>query len=159
MRKDSLSSNGLNATILEILQTREGTSPPLPPAGGTGEDSREQTGMTRAHLRRALKASGVVVREEQGSQAGADVSRLRVPGYRVISRIGEGGSATVFLAERMEDHLVVVLKVVFTAACKRDPNLLRRFMQEYELIEEIQHKNVVRIHERAFAKDYAYISM
>ncbi len=159
MRKDSLSSKTLNGAIQEMLQAMQRHSPPPPTVDHTGTDSREQTGMTRAHLRRALKASGVALREDPGTQSGTEGSRLRVPGYRIISRVGEGGSATVFLAERMEDQLTVVLKVVFTAACKRDPNLLRRFMQEYELIEEIQHKNVVRIHERAFAKEYAYIAM
>ncbi len=159
MRKDSLSVKALNTAILEILQADQGLAPPPRLAPGGVKDSREETGMTRAHLRRALKDNGILLQEEPDMQAGAEGSRLRVPGYRIVSRVGEGGSATVFLAERMEDRLKVVLKVVFTAACQRDPNLLRRFMQEYELIEEIRHKNVVRIHERAFAKEYAYIAM
>ena len=158
MRKDSLSAKGLNAAIFEALQFDQGIPSPPQLKDTATRDSREETGMTRGNLRRVLKASGVNLPADAETPE-ADKNRLRIPGYEIVSLVGEGGTATAFLAKRSEDDLEVVLKVVFTSACKKDPNLLRRFMQEYELIEDIRHKNVVRIYERAFAKDYAYIAM
>ncbi len=158
MRKDSLSAKGLNAAIFEALQFDQGIPSSAQLKDTSTRDSREETGMTRGNLRRVLKASGVNLPADADNPE-ADKNRLRIPGYEIVSLVGEGGTATAFLAKRSEDGLEVVLKVVFTSACKKDPNLLRRFMQEYELIEDIRHKNVVRIYERAFAKDYAYIAM
>ena len=83
---------------------------------------------------------------------------IEVPGYRVIKRAGEGGMASVFLAERLDDGLEVVLKVVYIHD-ESDPRDLRRFMREYNLIGQLDHPNVVHIYERAFAADYAYIAM
>jgi tRNA A-37 threonylcarbamoyl transferase component Bud32/DNA-binding NarL/FixJ family response regulator len=89
---------------------------------------------------------------------GPDLSRLQIPGYRILSKIAKGGMSSVVLAQRLEDDLQVVLKVLFTESCN-DPKALKRFMQEYTLIGQVRHPNVVRIYERAFARDYAYIAM
>ncbi len=88
MRKDSLSSKGLNAAIREILQADDGIAPAAQLSGGGFKDSREETGMTRAHLKRTLKAGGIKLPEERESPPGVDLSRLRVPGYKIISQVG-----------------------------------------------------------------------
>jgi serine/threonine-protein kinase PpkA len=66
--------------------------------------------------------------------------------------------SSVLLAVRHEDDLSVVLKVMATDD-REDPQGLKRFMQEYRLIGELDHPNVVCIYERGFARDYAYIAM
>ena len=82
-----------------------------------------------------------------------------VPGYTIISKIGEGGMASIYLAERDDDKLKVVLKVLSMQSSMYEPGLLRRFMREYKLIAQIQHPNIVQIYERAFASNFAYIAM
>lgn len=83
---------------------------------------------------------------------------ISVPGYILKEKIGEGGMASIYLAEREEDNMKVVLKVL-NLKNQEDSNLLRRFMREYKLIAQIQHPNIVEIYERAFASDFAYIAM
>ena len=81
-----------------------------------------------------------------------------VPGYVINQKIGEGGMASIYLAEREEDHLKVVLKVL-SLNNNDDSSLLRRFMREYKLIAQIEHPNIIQIYERAFASSFAYIAM
>ena len=88
---------------------------------------------------------------------GADT--IVIPGYTIIRKIGEGGMASIYLAEREDDKLKVVLKVLSMHSNLYEPGLLRRFMREYKLIAQIQHPNVVQIYERAFASSFAYIAM
>jgi DNA-binding response OmpR family regulator/tRNA A-37 threonylcarbamoyl transferase component Bud32 len=82
-----------------------------------------------------------------------------IPGYTIIRKIGEGGMASIYLAERDDDKLKVVLKVLSMQSSMYEPGLLRRFMREYKLIAQIQHPNIVQIYERAFASNFAYIAM
>jgi DNA-binding response OmpR family regulator/tRNA A-37 threonylcarbamoyl transferase component Bud32 len=81
-----------------------------------------------------------------------------LPGYRVIDKVGEGGMANIFLAEREEDNLQVVLKVLDIANVENKESL-RRFIREYRLIGQLDHPNIARIYERAFAQSYAYIAI
>lgn len=81
-----------------------------------------------------------------------------IPGYHISEKIGQGGMASIYLAERDEDGIKVVLKVL-TLDGDDESLLLRRFMREYKLIAQIQHPNVVQIYERAFASNFAYIAM
>lgn len=83
---------------------------------------------------------------------------LEIPGYKLVREIGRGGMSTIVLAERLEDNVHVVLKIMFTQGME-DPTALKRFMLEYNLLSNVNHPHVVRIYERAFAADFAYIAM
>ena len=87
----------------------------------------------------------------------ADIN-LVVPGYRLLDKIGEGGMASIYLAQSDLDGMKVVLKVL-SLKDSTNSNLLRRFMREYKLIAQIKHENIVQIYERAFSSDFAYIAM
>lgn len=62
------------------------------------------------------------------------------------------------LAKRLEDDLNVVLKILYTKG-QENSDTLKRFMQEYNLISAIDHPHIIRIYERAFATDFAYIAL
>jgi len=81
---------------------------------------------------------------------------LLIPGYAIQREIARGGMSTVLLAKRIEDNMDVVVKVLYTQG-HEDPTALKRFMQEYNLISVMQHPHIIRIYERAFATDFAYI--
>jgi len=81
---------------------------------------------------------------------------LLIPGYTIQREIARGGMSTVLLAKRIEDNINVVVKVLYTQG-HEDPTALKRFMQEYNLISVMQHPHIIRIYERAFATDFAYI--
>jgi serine/threonine-protein kinase PpkA len=83
---------------------------------------------------------------------------LSVQGYRIVSKIGRGGSSVVYLAERESDRQQVVLKIL-DATAGLDEVVLQRFVQEFDIISSIQHPNVVKIYDRGFSDRHAYIAM
>jgi len=83
---------------------------------------------------------------------------LSIQGYRVVSKIGRGGSSVVYLAERESDQQQVVLKILDGKA-GLDEILLQRFVQEFDIISSIDHPNVVKIYDRGFSDRHAYIAM
>jgi len=83
---------------------------------------------------------------------------VRVEGYRTISKIGQGGMAEVYLAERERDGRELVLKVLDTSL-HRDATFLKRFEREYKLIVAIDDENVARIFDHGFSGEHPYIAM
>ncbi|MCC6611495.1 MAG: protein kinase [Burkholderiales bacterium] len=83
---------------------------------------------------------------------------VKVPGYRVLRRIGEGGMSRVYLAERESDGLQLVLKVL-DPRLRRDESFRQRFLREYKIIQRIQNEHVVMIFDEGFTDDYPYLAM
>jgi serine/threonine-protein kinase PpkA len=103
----------------------------------------------------AKAALGITLREIEQAPSGKTVS---VRGYRVRSKIGQGGSSTVYLAERESDAREVVLKILNLSVGSYEA-LLQRFIQEFDIISAIDHPNVVKIYDRGFSEELAYIAM
>ncbi len=82
----------------------------------------------------------------------------RVKGYRLVRRLGAGGMSEVFLAVRESDSLEVALKLLDTRI-NQDASLLHRFIQEYALLEQIDHPNVARIFGQGVTDEHAFIAM
>ncbi|MFC5497831.1 protein kinase [Caenimonas terrae] len=85
-------------------------------------------------------------------------SHLLVEGYRVLRKIGEGGMASIFLAEAGDGGPPQVLKVVRMDASANNDSL-QRFIQEFALLEQVSHPNVARIFRQDFSLGHAYIAM
>ena len=81
-----------------------------------------------------------------------------IKGYRAIRHIGGGGMSEVYLAARESDGVEVALKILDTRV-HQDTSLLHRFIQEYALLENIDHPNVAKIFDHGFADENAFISM
>ncbi len=86
----------------------------------------------------------------------------RFKGYEVVKKLGEGGMSDVFLARFDNNHTKrgqeVVLKVLHTNL-QSDPDMMRRFIQEYAILASIEHHHIARIYDQGFSDDYAYIAM
>jgi len=81
-----------------------------------------------------------------------------IPGYRILSKIGEGGMSSVYLAEERARDRKAVLKVL--KRCRGDDDALwRRFFQECAILSSIDHQHVVRIYDQGFGDELAYIAM
>lgn len=132
------SSGGLSASMLEALSAN---------ANGAANAAK-------AALRETLQA---VVAEPQAASPAAGVP-LRIGNYRVMEKLGEGASSTVYLAERESDHEQAALKIL-NSRPGDDPDLLQRFVQEAAMIASIGHPNIVRIFDHGFTEDFAYIAM
>ncbi|MDA0821996.1 MAG: serine/threonine-protein kinase [Proteobacteria bacterium] len=79
-------------------------------------------------------------------------------GYRFVRLIGQGASSRVYLAERFSDRTTMVLKIIDVATIK-EPQALQRFVQEAELVSELDSPYVVHFLEHGFTKNYGYIAM
>ncbi len=66
--------------------------------------------------------------------------------YIVVSRLGEGGMGTVYLADDMRLGRRVALKVL-PASLAADPERMQRFVQEARLASALTHPNVAYIYE------------
>lgn len=83
---------------------------------------------------------------------------LRLKGFRITRKLAAGGMTEVYLAQREDDGLPVVLKVL-EASGKAASGSLARFIQEYALLSRVQHPSVIRIYDQGFSDDHAYIAM
>jgi serine/threonine-protein kinase PpkA len=82
----------------------------------------------------------------------------RVPGYSILSIIGQGGQAQVYLAEREHDGLRVALKVL-DRTTRQDSMFLDRFVREYQLLASMHIEHVAHVYDQGFAGDYPYLAM
>ena len=78
--------------------------------------------------------------------------------YRVLSRIGSGGMADVWLAEDQHLPRRVALKVLHEHFA-RDPEFIARFRREAEAAAGLQHVNIVSIFDRGDIDHTYYIAM
>jgi len=88
----------------------------------------------------------------------ASATEVRIPGYRVHEIVARSTTAVVYGASNEKDAQPIALKVV-NLPKPRDDVRVQRFMQEYKVLSLIEHRNVVRIHERGFGDDYAFVAM
>ena len=79
-------------------------------------------------------------------------------GYRFVRLIGQGATSRVYLAERANDRMTLVLKVIDVAGV-RDPLVLPRFAREATLISRVNSPYVVHFLDHGFTEHYGYIAM
>ena len=83
-----------------------------------------------------------------------------IRGYRFIRKLGVTEHSAVYLAEKESADLKVVLKVLRQVPDVDDSvGAFDRFLQEYELIAELDHPNIVRIYDLGVGDDHAHIAM
>jgi tRNA A-37 threonylcarbamoyl transferase component Bud32 len=85
---------------------------------------------------------------------------VMIRGHRCIRQVGSGGMCTIYLAESERAGTLVVLKV-FNQVPDISERIVSfdRFLQEYEIVAGLKHKNIVRIYDLGIADDHAYIAM
>lgn len=113
-------------------------------------------------LRESLQANQQARKRAQSATPAANATpsgmHFLIEGYRVLRKIGEGGMASIFLAQSAQGGAPQVLKVMqLDRAVEADG--LQRFIQEYALLAQIQHPNVARIFRQDFSVGHCYIAM
>ena len=83
-----------------------------------------------------------------------------IRGYRLVRKLTATSHAEVYLARRESTGAEVVLKVLQQVPDVVDSmTVFDRFLQEYELIADIDHPNIVTIHDLGVGDDHAHIAM
>jgi FixJ family two-component response regulator len=113
--------------------------------------AKESTG-THTPFERTVPIEPLTIGAPVASDAG------RIPGYRTLRKIGEGGMAQVYLAERESDGLQLVLKVL-DPGLRRSGNFLQRFAREYRLIASLENEYVARVYDAGLSGAQPYIAM
>ena len=78
--------------------------------------------------------------------------------YRVLSRLGSGGMADVFLADDEQLGRKVALKLLHRRFSE-DPDFVERFRREAQAAAGLQHPNVVSVYDRGAYDGTYYIAM
>ena len=78
--------------------------------------------------------------------------------YKVVSRLGSGGMADVYLAEDQQLGRKVALKLLHRRFAE-DPGFVERFRREARNAAGLQHPNVVSVYDRGAFEDTYYIAM
>lgn len=78
--------------------------------------------------------------------------------YRIVSRLGAGGMADVFLAEDEQLGRKVALKLLYQRFAE-DPGFVERFRREAQSAAGLQHPNVVSVYDRGSYDGTYYIAM
>jgi serine/threonine-protein kinase PpkA len=129
----------------------------------TGLIPRKKSVTPASHYE-ALRQS--LVRNQQLARAAAAAANpghhgpghVLIEDYRLVRKLGEGGIASVYLAQPMAGGAPQVLKVLRLDDSNGDMDL-HRFIQEFALLAQIDHPNVARIFRQDFSGGNAYIAM
>lgn len=89
----------------------------------------------------------------QAASPPAPLPTRRFGPYRIVREIGRGGMGSVYLAER-EEHFRqrVALKVV-RRGLDLDEHLLRRFVEERQILASLEHANIARLLDGGLTED------
>jgi len=80
-------------------------------------------------------------------------AHIKIPGYRIIRQIGEGGMSVVYLAFQESLKREVALKIMRPVIAD-EVNVVKRFKQEAEIIAKLYHPNIVSIYDVGSVDEY-----
>jgi len=120
------------------------------------ENARATAEATKAALDQDLHLIGDMISLPAAKAPAGE--ELRIRGYKVLEKIGEGGMSSVYLADDEVHGRKAVLKILKVRR-KEDEELWQRFFQECAILSAIDHEHVVRIYDQGFGDEMAYIAM
>ena len=107
----------------------------------------------RAALNDAL---GEITQDLKNAIAGGRT--LRIKGFTILRKVGEGGMSSVYLAKRDSDGEQLALKILDLKG-SRDLDMFKRFVKEFTIMSGIDHRHVVKIYDQGCSDNYAFLAM
>src|SRR4051794_25667234 len=89
--------------------------------------------------------------------ASENLAGRTIAGYRLLERVGEGGTATVYRAEHPERGRAAVK--VLRERLRQDPNAVERFLREAGFGSRVIHPHVVRTFDYGQEGDLHYLAL
>jgi serine/threonine protein kinase len=81
---------------------------------------------------------------------------IQIPGYDIEEKIGEGGSAEVYMARRQQNGQKCALKLL-NEKYSATPSMKQRVLREAQWISRLRHQNIVKIFKYGTHKDRLYL--
>ncbi len=78
--------------------------------------------------------------------------------WEILSVIGRGGVGVVYKTRHRTTHRLAALKLLGPAPVV-DPRAARRLAREFEVLQRLDHPNVVRVYEAGANDGYSYLAM
>ena len=82
----------------------------------------------------------------------------RIGGYEILSVIGRGGMATVYRAHQVSMNRTVALKILPRHFLNHE-DYLQRFHREVKIVSQLEHRNIVPVHDYGEHEAQPYIAM
>lgn len=82
----------------------------------------------------------------------------QIGGYEILDRIGRGGMATVYRARQTSMNRIVAVKVL-PRHYLQDDTYLQRFEREVKIVSQLEHRNIVPVHDYGEMDGQPYIVM
>ena len=89
--------------------------------------------------------------------ANENLAGQTIAGYRLLERVGEGGTAEVYRAEHPE-HKLCAIKVL-RPRLRGDPTAVKRFLREASYGARVEHSGVVRTYDYGEADGLYYLAL
>ena len=93
----------------------------------------------------------------QSTERAAAPSEEWIGGYRVLGKAGSGGMATVWRVKDQRGRVRALKEMQPQREAKRE--MTRRFKQEFEVTSQLDHRNIVKVHDFFEAHDTFHILM
>ena len=81
-----------------------------------------------------------------------------IPGYKILSELGRGGIATVYLALQESLDRQVALKVM-SPLLAMEPDYAERFIREGRTVAQLNHPNIITVYDIGLQKHQLFIAM
>jgi len=123
--------------------------------GQAQSDARDESGISGGQRRARVGIDGAADglgdgEFEVANGGGADRRSLasnwpRVPGFRVLGVLGQGGMGEVFLAERETEDFVQRVALKRMTLGRTDASLRDRFLRERRILAQLNHPNIAHL--------------
>jgi len=107
---------------------------------------------------RLTKAMRRILRDERVKSEGGLLAQRQIGGYKIQRRIGEGGMGEVYLAEQLNMHRQVALKVLHDKWVD-DEEFRKRFLLEARAAGKLSHPNLIQVYDVGKYQGKYYFAM
>ncbi len=135
-----------------LTQAKEGSAAAAAAAaaGASGRSLAELLVDNEYVTRRQMQRLREIIAAERSGQ--------KIPGFKILGKLGAGAMATVFKAKQLSLDRMVAIKVLprkFTS----NPQFIERFYAEGRAAAQLNHPNIVQAYDVGKAGDYHYFVM
>src|SRR5690606_54610 len=93
-----------------------------------------------------------------GSLMTDDLIGKKIGGYEILELIGRGGMASVYRAHQVSMNRTVAIKMLRNQYLN-DDNYMQRFHREVKIVAQLEHRNIVPVHDYGEENEQPYIVM